>query len=255
MNSTLNQSGFNETEFNQTNLNLTTNQTLPNATILDSSDDPEMLAFLKEKFKLKTKLRFKSLKKRIVDINGTNVTLYDLSISKLTDRKKKSLPGDLDLQKALLSPEDQFEESSIEIIGLRNIDDLTPLIPDSLPDKIELFKTESSNGIAYPTTDFIGFASIDFESAIISLPVNGQTETLLVCNDYDSSSDSCNSWSVSDIPFSDNGESITFTVSHFSGYAGANITILNLQSYPVVGSNWTVRFLTNGTAPLTITAV
>ena len=35
----------------------------------------------------------------------------------------------------------------------------------------------------------------------------------------------------------------------------ANITIINVQSYPVVGGNWTVYFNTTGTADLTITAV
>ena len=35
----------------------------------------------------------------------------------------------------------------------------------------------------------------------------------------------------------------------------SSITILNPQSYPSVGENWTVRFNTTGKANLTITAV
>lgn len=35
----------------------------------------------------------------------------------------------------------------------------------------------------------------------------------------------------------------------------ADLTIINVQSYPTVGGNWTVRFTTTGTANLTITAV
>ncbi|MFV9678124.1 MAG: hypothetical protein ACNYVW_10820, partial [Methanosarcinales archaeon] len=35
----------------------------------------------------------------------------------------------------------------------------------------------------------------------------------------------------------------------------ADITVINVQSYPAVGGNWTVRFETEGTANLTITAV
>ncbi|HUL51699.1 MAG TPA: LamG domain-containing protein, partial [Verrucomicrobiae bacterium] len=35
----------------------------------------------------------------------------------------------------------------------------------------------------------------------------------------------------------------------------AQITIINVQSYPVVGGNWTVMFTTNGTADLNITAI
>jgi hypothetical protein len=44
-------------------------------------------------------------------------------------------------------------------------------------------------------------------------------------------------------------------VRHFSGYAGANITVLNVQSYPVVGGEWVVRFTTTGSAPLTVTPI
>ena len=39
------------------------------------------------------------------------------------------------------------------------------------------------------------------------------------------------------------------------GYGEANITIINVQSYPSIGGNWTVRFNTTGTANLTITVV
>ncbi|MEK6947241.1 MAG: LamG-like jellyroll fold domain-containing protein, partial [Nanoarchaeota archaeon] len=35
----------------------------------------------------------------------------------------------------------------------------------------------------------------------------------------------------------------------------ANIVIINVQSYPVVGGNWEVRFTTNGTADLVISAI
>src|SRR3970282_275122 len=35
----------------------------------------------------------------------------------------------------------------------------------------------------------------------------------------------------------------------------ADITIINVQSYPTVGGNWTVYFNTTGTADLTITGI
>jgi len=35
----------------------------------------------------------------------------------------------------------------------------------------------------------------------------------------------------------------------------ADIQIINVQSYPTVGGNWTVNFDTTGTANLTITAI
>ena len=35
----------------------------------------------------------------------------------------------------------------------------------------------------------------------------------------------------------------------------AEIVIINVQSFPTVGGNWTVQFTTNGTADLTITGI
>ena len=43
-------------------------------------------------------------------------------------------------------------------------------------------------------------------------------------------------------------------IDHFSGIFGVDINILNIQSYPTVGGNWTVKFETKGTANLIITA-
>lgn len=53
-------------------------------------------------------------------------------------------------------------------------------------------------------------------------------------------------------------ERMQWTVPHLSDQdfdVEAYITILNVQSYPVVGGNWTVRFTTVGTADLSIRAV
>jgi len=44
-------------------------------------------------------------------------------------------------------------------------------------------------------------------------------------------------------------------LDHFSGIFGVDINILNIQSYPTVGGNWTVMFNTTGTANLIISAV
>ncbi|RLJ06227.1 MAG: hypothetical protein DRP16_05375, partial [Candidatus Aenigmatarchaeota archaeon] len=65
----------------------------------------------------------------------------------------------------------------------------------------------------------------------------------------------CKNWKPVNIPFRDLGDYIVFHPPAFSAYAGSNITILNVQSYPQVGGNWTVRFTTTGQANLTITAV
>ncbi|MBU0535627.1 MAG: hypothetical protein KKE20_01580, partial [Nanoarchaeota archaeon] len=51
------------------------------------------------------------------------------------------------------------------------------------------------------------------------------------------------------------GENYTFTLTPDDPGFGESITILNVQSYPIVGGNWTVEFTTRGRANLTITAV
>jgi len=49
---------------------------------------------------------------------------------------------------------------------------------------------------------------------------------------------------------------IEWNVPHLSNQTyELEITVLNVQSYPMVGGNWTVRFNTTGTSDLTITAV
>jgi len=52
----------------------------------------------------------------------------------------------------------------------------------------------------------------------------------------------------------EDGKTIVY-LDHFSGFGGADITIIDVQSYPTVDGNWTVRFNTTGTANLTIKAV
>ena len=60
--------------------------------------------------------------------------------------------------------------------------------------------------------------------------------------------------------FNDEGEiTETFLLEEGGDMLGveieAEINIINVQSYPTVGGNWKVRFTTNGTADLIITAV
>jgi parallel beta-helix repeat protein len=104
------------------------------------------------------------------------------------------------------------------------------------------------------TTDTFALNPLSLEGVAITLEKRGPVYAILRCDSFDFQAGSCPSWSITDIPFQDNGTHITFTVDSFSGYAGSNITILNVQSYPTVGGNWTVRFTTTGQANLTISA-
>ncbi|MBI4149238.1 hypothetical protein HY491_02220 [Candidatus Woesearchaeota archaeon] len=105
------------------------------------------------------------------------------------------------------------------------------------------------------STDAVALNPLSVANATITLPKEGRVDRIMRCQDFDFAAGSCPDWEMTGIPFSDNGTHITFTVHSFSGYAGAAVTILNVQSYPAVGGNWEVQFVTEGTAPLTITAV
>ncbi len=212
---------------------------------------------MKEKFKHEKKIKFNWLKKRLIEINGTNYSVYDLQFSIQTDKKKKK-EQKLEAQTNSTNQtnnSEEFEDSIIEIIGLKDLLKFKNIQFTAPANQIDLIKTPSHHEIAYITTDFIGFDEVEFEEATITLPKLSKTDSVIICNDYDSSSNTCNSWSSTATPFEEQEDSISFKVNHFSGWAGANITILNVQSYPVVGGNWAVRFTTTGSAPLTITAV
>ncbi len=105
-------------------------------------------------------------------------------------------------------------------------------------------------------TEVFAAEPTEMEEAVITLKKTGKVTAIVECTDINVETLNCPSgWKKANIPFSDDGENITFSVSHFSGYAGAEITVLNVQSYPILYGNWTVEFTTTGTANLTITAV
>ncbi|RKY96158.1 MAG: hypothetical protein DRQ03_07750, partial [Candidatus Hydrothermota bacterium] len=67
-------------------------------------------------------------------------------------------------------------------------------------------------------------------------------------------------FNVSFIDSNDNGilDRVSWNVPQLSNQSyeiEADITVINVQSYPTIGGNWTVMFNTTGTANLTITAV
>jgi|GEM_PF-4898487 len=128
-------------------------------------------------------------------------------------------------------------DSSVNITGF--MDTITPVQP--IEEKI--------------TTDVIALPSFSFDSATIALQKNGPITAILECPAFDIATGSCPAWKRSTLPFTENDTHVVFTVTHFSGYAGANISIINVQSYPIVGGYWTVYFNTTGTAPLTISAI
>ena len=104
-------------------------------------------------------------------------------------------------------------------------------------------------------TEVFAADSVSMEEAEITLPAAGDVNAILECTDFDVDAFTCNSgWTHVRIPFTRVGDNVVFTVNHFSGYAGGFIQVINVQSYPTKGGNWTVLFNTTGSANLTITA-
>lgn len=133
------------------------------------------------------------------------------------------------------------ENSKIEIKGLNNAETINAKIISTNKPEIK--------------TDVFAADSIPIDNATITLPKKGRINTILQCQEFNTITNSCpTEWTATNIPYTENETHITFTVNHFSGYAGAEITIINVQSYPSLYGNWTVMLNTTGTANLTIRA-
>ena len=143
----------------------------------------------------------------------------------------------------------EMNGSAVRIFGIEDIPDVRE-IKTARMDKVKVKNKDVKLG-----TDIVAADVSGMQAAEITLEKTGNVNAILECPDYDFQTDSCPEWIYPGIPFTDNGTHITFTVNHFSGYAGADITIINVQSYPTVGGEWTVAFNTTGYANLTITAV
>ena len=187
----------------------------------------------------------------IQDLTPTNESIPDNITDEIqptvtfTDKHKKSAGNslltkrkdgkfDLDLEKGL--------NTKVEIKGFsRNITAKIDSITNSL------IKTEVA-----------AFGSIEFEEAVITLPKYGEVNTILYCQDFDIELFNCEEWIKTDIPFTQTEDTITFTVTHFTAYAGGGSDNSSLMIWdetdPEVGYtryiNDTVQFFTNysGTA-------
>ncbi len=97
--------------------------------------------------------------------------------------------------------------------------------------------------------------SLDFQKATVKLKKKGNVEAVYRCDDFDPEDFSCKNWKRTNLEFEDKGNYIEFQVSEFSAYAGGDINVINVKSYPTVGGEWTVKFTTEGSADLVITPV
>ena len=82
---------------------------------------------------------------------------------------------------------------------------------------------------------------LDIENATIVLPRTREISAIGYCPDEDFNFEtfSCSQWQATSIPFTDNGDTITFTVEHFSAYSGLSAVTLggvNLSKYGVANN-------------------
>jgi parallel beta-helix repeat protein len=112
---------------------------------------------------------------------------------------------------------------------------------DSYNETVEIISTidtldEDNTEFGHIKTAVFAIESIEIEDAVIKLPKTHHVEYILQCDDFDQNNFECDDaagWQETDTEFIDNGDTITFTVGHFSGYAGggdnetnsANLTI------------------------------
>ncbi len=98
-----------------------------------------------------------------------------------------------------------------------------------------------------------GFLEGDYKGSI-TLP--GVYKTVFVCEGTEGNPDCFAIQECGERPCYEikDGKTVVL-LDHFSGAGGADLTIIDVQSYPVLYGNWTVRFNTTGTADLTIRAV
>jgi hypothetical protein len=163
---------------------------------------------------------------------------------------------DLEIRDKLAKIKDKRVEAKIK--GITELKDIK-VFSDRLPEeKVELQQERALMRPVHAEIKTPVFAineSLEFENATITLPVKGQVDTILHCPDFNEENGTCPGWQKTKIPFKQENGTVTFSVEKFSAWCAAQITILNVQSYPTLNGNWTVRFTTNGTANLTITAV
>jgi len=170
--------------------------------------------------------------------------------------KQRGIKHDLEIKDKIAKIKDKHVEA--KITGIKELKDIE-LFSDRIPEeKIELQRDRlvaRSVHAEIKTPVFAVNESLEFENATITLPVTGPVDTILHCPDFNEENGTCPGWEKTSIPFKQENGTVTFSVDEFSAWCAAQLTVLNVQSYPTLNGNWTVRFTTNGTADLTITAV
>ncbi len=99
-------------------------------------------------------------------------------------------------------------------------------------DEIKIKNKKASFG-----TPVVAINSINITNATIILDKEGPVNRIVYCPDWNFTGESCSAWVETNIPFTDLGDKISFTVTHFTAYAGSFVTN--------VASEWDAGLFTN----------
>jgi phosphodiesterase/alkaline phosphatase D-like protein len=102
-----------------------------------------------------------------------------------------------------------------------------------------------------------GNAQLQFEKANIKLKKTGPVNAIITCQSWDEKNNSCQTnWELAqNVALTQDESNVSFSVKHFSAYAGVYLEIVNIQSNLTQGDDWTVNFNTYGQSDLKIEAV
>ncbi|MEM4259939.1 MAG: VCBS repeat-containing protein, partial [Candidatus Woesearchaeota archaeon] len=189
---------------NQTNTTINISQIntayIRNITAIDY--DNENLEFLKIKFAYNN----------IIFKNLTKVTITTIAADNITENTAK--------EEHTLEIKSEDNSSEVKIEGITKIRNIT---------KIRFFNKTKDERI---TTDIFAINSIEITNATIKLKTKGHVKNIYKCEEYDFDIEECPNWQITDIPFSEENDTITFTINHFTAYAGggsgetqANLTV------------------------------
>ncbi|MBI4896072.1 MAG: hypothetical protein HY832_00805, partial [Candidatus Aenigmarchaeota archaeon] len=187
-----------------------------------------------------------------------NIILFTIVVAVLLAGVYLTTPQQLELVDATGSaiPLSHVVVNATEYVSF-SINDSTVLLMVSNPSRAtvavqSIKQTQLSTGTIY--TDVIGASNLVVNTAMIKLRKTGSVNAIVACDQFDVATSSCPEWKKTAIPFTQDDNYIYFSVSHFSAYAGADLTIINVQSYPRIGGIWNVAFTTTNSADLTISA-
>ncbi len=121
---------------------------------------------------------------------------------------------------------------------------------DDVPENIS-----APEGVSWLSVYAIDPSALDFASATVTMVASGNSLYKCAAWDFDSRVCTDGNWKLIRTDLVPGQEySLTITPDD-PGFGEANLSVINVQSYPTVGGTWTVGFTTYGTADLRIRAV